>query len=74
LSIIIGEQGNPTELPSIGEGNGLKPSAGNAPTPEVIVNNLQLDQQTSAVNDADNIEISRRLGSEDDLVVKTDEM
>jgi hypothetical protein len=61
-------------LPSIGEGNGLKPSAGNAPTPEIIVNNLQLDQQTSAVNDADNIEISRRLGSEDDLVVKTDEM
>jgi hypothetical protein len=51
-----------------------EPSAGNAPTPEIIVNNLQLDQQTSAVNDADNIEISRRLGSEDDLVVKTDEM
>lgn len=62
LSIItIEEHENLTELPNIGEENGLKPSAGNALTPQMIENNLLLDRQTLIANYTDNIEISRHI-------------
>ncbi|KAK9685262.1 hypothetical protein QE152_g38193 [Popillia japonica] len=53
--IIIDEQGNPTELTSIGEENGSKLLVDNAPaTTEISENNPQLlDKQLPAVNNTD---------------------